>query len=371
MTAAAQALWQRLQAALPALAFFGGFLWDALTLGRNVQALDLWILAAYLAGAALLLLWLSRRAQKETGPVDENGLPPSKEAPASALSQAKNWLIQDGPYFALQFFFGGLFSALFIFYFKSSSHFTAYFAALVLATLLVANEFLENHYGRFTLTWTLFGVCFMLLLNFAIPHVLGSLHWLLFYVSTLLGALGTHGLRRIAAGRPGRIGPTWAAALILAAANFADIIPPVPLVQRNLVMGQNLEKAAGLYRLEVEAAPWWVFWRSQAHDLHVSPGQRLYCMTSIFAPKGLHTTLYHRWLRRDPKKGWVTVSRIGFNLSGGRQGGFRGYTYKQSLAEGDWKIKVETEDERTVASHRFQIHFSPQRDSLNLRIWDL
>ncbi len=371
MSAAVQAIWQRLQATLPALAFFGGFLWDALTLGRNVNPLDLWILAAYLAGAALLLLGLAKRTQVQSNKLEESQTTIGTEGFRAYHSTAKTWLIHEGPYFALQFFFGGLFSALFIFYFKSSSHFTAYFVAIVLAGLLIANEFLENHYGRFTLTWTLFGVCFILLLNFAIPHVLGSMHWLLFYASTALGAFGTHGLRLLSPGRPGRIGPTWAAAIILAAANFADIIPPVPLVQRNLVMGQNLVKAPGIYRLEVEAAPWWVFWRSQDNDLHVAPGQRLFCMTSIFAPKDLHTTLYHRWLRHDEKKGWVTVSRIGFGLSGGRQGGFRGLTYKQNLSEGEWKIKVETADERTVATHRFQIHFSPPRDSLKLSIWDL
>ncbi|HNH90518.1 MAG TPA: DUF2914 domain-containing protein, partial [Thiobacillaceae bacterium] len=134
---------QSLKRALPAVAFFGGFLWDALTLGRSVGPLDLWILAGYLAGAGGLLWFLGKRqlvlATAPAAPTE-----PGAEAP---------WWRESGPYFLLQFLFGGLFSALFIFYFKSSSHFLAFLWALGLGGLLVANEFLEDRYRRFTLTW--------------------------------------------------------------------------------------------------------------------------------------------------------------------------------------------------------------------------
>jgi len=55
------------------------------------------------------------------------------------------------PYLLLQFFFGGLFPPV-IFYFKSSS-ICPHVLALGLGGLLVANEFLEDRYRRFTLTW--------------------------------------------------------------------------------------------------------------------------------------------------------------------------------------------------------------------------
>lgn len=49
------------------------------------------------------------------------------------------------------------------------------------------------------------------------------------------------------------------------------------------------------------------------------------------------------------------MSRIGFTLSGGRYDGFRGYTYKQQLQAGEWKVSVETENEKTVAVQEFTI----------------
>ena len=333
-----------LRRALPAIAFFGGFLWDALTLGRTVAAMDLWLLTGYLAGAAGILWYLGHR-QATVAPI-------ASETP-------EPWWRVSGPYLLLQFFFGGLFSALFIFYFKSSSHLLALLWALGLGGLLVANEFLEDRYRRFTLTWALFGLCAMLLLNFVIPHVVGSISAFWFVFSTLAGAGLAHGLRLKTPGQPGRIKPMWAIAAGLLIAYAADVIPPVPLVKRDIAVGHALSRSHGDYVLQLEKTPWWLFWRSVSSEFHLEPGERLYCVSAVFAPSGLDTRLYHRWSRYDPDKGWVMTSRIGFGLAGGREGGYRGYTWKQNLAPGEWKVAVETEDGRTVAVHRFELSAQP------------
>ena len=52
----------------PVVAFFGGFIVDALTLGKRVRVLDFWQLGAYLAGAAVFILWLAWRDAREKEP---------------------------------------------------------------------------------------------------------------------------------------------------------------------------------------------------------------------------------------------------------------------------------------------------------------
>lgn len=336
--------------ALPAVAFFAGFLWDALTLGRSVGALDLWLLSGYLAAAGGLLWWLGRRQCLASPPT---GAEPAREAP---------WWQAAGPYFLLQFLFGGLFSALFIFYFKSSSHVLATLWALGLGVLLVANEFLEDRYRRFTLTWALFGLCAMLLLNFVVPHVVGGISVVWFILSTLAGAGLAHWLHLKTPGRPGRIRPVWAIAAGLLLAYFLDAIPPVPLVKRDIAVGHALTKTEGAYVLRQEKTPWWVFWRRVSKEVRVGPGERIYCVSAVFAPAGLDTRLYHRWSRYDEERGWTTASHIGFGLAGGREGGYRGYTWKQNLAPGEWRVAVETENGRTVAVHRFEVSAEPLAD---------
>jgi len=351
----------------PAIFFFGGFLWDALTIGRNVAASDLFIFAAYLLVAGLILLMISRPSYILADTVKRLEKLPSWIPTwfARTFTQTYKCLhYPQLPYFLLQFIFGNLLSALFILYFKSSSHWLAWVMSLMLAALLVANEYLESEYKRFTLSWALFGFCAMLLFNFALPFLMGSIHVAWFYLSTLMGAGLAYWLYAKTPNNFGSIKPVGIIAAGLMLAYAADMIPPVPLVKREIVMALELNKLNGNYQLSQQASSWWVFWRKTTDDLALTPGQRVYCFSSVFAPRGLKTKLYHRWEHYNKKAGWQTLSHIGFNLSGGRDNGFRSYTFKQNLPVGDWRVSVETENEKTVAVHEFTISaaqdFAPQ-----------
>jgi hypothetical protein len=338
---------------LPVIAFFGGFLWDALTIGSQINPSDLWILAAYLLAAGLILYWIGHRSHAHAGMSEMERLKHSIRP-----EWQKNALI-----FILQFLFGNLFSCLFIMYFKSANHFLALFWSLGLGCLLVANEYIDHHYHRFTITWALFGLCAILVFNFLLPFMLGSILAVWFYLSTFAGAALTHCLRKKTPGCPGRAWPVWAIAGVLSLAYISDFIPPVPLVKRDMQIGLNLEKSNGDMVISVEKSPWYKPWRLLSNDLHVPAGGRVYCVSAVFAPSGINTSLYHRWEHYDEKQGWQATSRIGFGLSGGRQGGFRGYTYKQNIQSGQWRVKVETEDGRTLTVYHFNLYTEPASDT--------
>lgn len=329
----------------PAIAFFGGFAWDALTLGKAVHFMDLWLLLGYLSAAAAILWWLGYRVSRQP--------PQASDSPLAEPTQPTRFA--KLPYLLLQFLFGGLFSALFIFYIKSADHALAFVLALVPGALLVANEFIHDKYRKFTLTWALFGLCAILLLNFLLPFMIGSIHFVWFYLSTLAGAGLVVLVRRLTPGQPGKIGPVWLIAALLAVAYPLDIIPPVPLVKREMGMGLALQKTADEYLLTYEKRPLWKLWDVFDDEIKLIAGQRLYCVSMIFAPRGLSARLYHNWQYHDAHKGWVSTERIGFNLQGGRNNGFRGSTYKQNLWPGKWRVSVETENGRTVAVHGFTV----------------
>ncbi|MBP6707652.1 MAG: DUF2914 domain-containing protein, partial [Candidatus Accumulibacter sp.] len=169
----------------PPAAFLAGFVWDALTIGQRVRTVDFWRLGAFLLGAAVLALWLARREARELSP------PRAANGWRGHLAQV-SW---QAPYLLLQFFFGGIFSALFILYLKSAGHLGSWLIAAFLGFLLVGNEFAGKHLGtRFTLTWALFALNAILLFNFVLPHVIGSLDPLWFYASTAAGVVLAHGL---------------------------------------------------------------------------------------------------------------------------------------------------------------------------------
>jgi MFS family permease len=344
---------------LPAVFFFGGFVWDALTIGRNVAASDLIIFTGYLLGAGLILFLISRPSFILADEVQTN----TKVASRFYAIATSRW-----PYFLLQFLFGSLLSALFILYFKSSSHWLAWLMSLLLASLLVGNEFLENQYRRFIVSWALFGLCAMLLFNFALPFLLGSVLSVWFYLSTLLGAMLAYWLYRKTPNHLGSIWPVSVIAGLLMLAYASDMIPPVPLVKRDIAMAYAIEKGQSVngnakYQLTQQKSPWRVFWRKTSDDLEVVAGQRIYCFSSIFAPAGLTTKLYHDW-QLHTKNGWVTQSRAGFGLNGGRNNGYRGYTYKSNVAAGDWRVRVATETDKTIAVYYF--HVEKTRTAPNL-----
>lgn len=345
---------------IPVVAFFAGFIWDALTIGRSVNASDLWILSAYLIGAIPIISWLVKRAN-----LLQNNAAETTLATSIPLADA-HWKTRL-PYTLLQFLFGSLFCALFILYFKSSSHLSAIAWSIGLGVLLVANEFLETAYRRFTLIWTLFGFCSILLLNFVLPYVIGSVHWVWFFISIILAVLGTQALKLKISAHLGNIYPTYIVAFLIASVYVLDVIPPVPLVKKEIEVGTKLVKVDNEYVLQQDKAPPWVFWRSNLESVHINPGDKVYCVSAVFAPAGLEAKLYHRWQFYDETKGWITMSHIGFDLTGGRNNGFRGYTFKQNVSYGRWRVKVETENERTIAVHEFTLKSNDNHQRKTLR----
>jgi len=75
----------------------------------------------------------------------------------------------------------------------------------------------------------------------------------------------------------------------------------------------------------------------------------------VFVPRGLVTTLRHRWEFRDPVHGWKTTDVISFEIRGGREKGYRGYTVKERTEPGAWRIRVESSDGRILGSMRFDV----------------
>lgn len=72
---------------------------------------------------------------------------------------------------AVQFCFGGLFSALVVCYFKSSGSLASFLLVILLAILLVGNEFLQKKYESFGVSLAFFCLLGTMFMNFAIPHL--------------------------------------------------------------------------------------------------------------------------------------------------------------------------------------------------------
>ncbi|HJQ40889.1 MAG TPA: DUF2914 domain-containing protein [Thermoanaerobaculia bacterium] len=306
-------LYPRVRRWAPAAFFVGGFLWDAFTLGRSITSLDLWILLGYLAGAAAILVMIGREV-------------------TFRYSQYLNAV--------LQFFFGGIFSALFIFYFLSSSSLASYVVVVALALLLVGNEFLEDAYSELTLSWAFFTLCAAMFFNFALAHLFRSISTFWFYLGTLIAVLLVLLLRRTAKQESGSVKPALAVAALMLLLHAFNFIPPVPLVKKQMFLAHDLHRTHDGYSAAIES-PGWRIWRTSSAVFHRSGSERVYCFTSVFVPRGIKTTIRHRW--QYYADGWNTADVRGFAIEGGRTSGYRGYTYKQNVTPGRWRVTAESE----------------------------
>jgi hypothetical protein len=312
----------------PALFFIGGFVWDAVTLGRTITPIDLFILAAYLIGAAVIVVLIGRGATFRYSEYLNN---------------------------VLQFFFGGIFSALFIFYFLSSGGLAGYLFVFGLAALLVGNEFLESRYSELTLSWTFFTLCALMFFNFALAHLFRSISTFWFYLGTLLAVLLVLVLRWLSRHASASIRPSLGVAGLLLVLHVFNVIPPVPLVKKEMLIAHEVRHEGRAYVARVESAGWRI-WRTSSATYHRRTGEPVYCFTSVFVPNGIRTTIGHRWEHYDEQAGeWRTMDRRSFAIEGGRHGGYRGYTYKQNVIPGLWRVTAESESGAAIGILDFRV----------------
>ena len=268
----------------------------------------------------------------------------------------------------MQFLLGGLLSSYVVFYFKSVSWSQTQFFFILLVALLVGNEFLHHRLGNPQLLATLFFFCAFSFLAFFLPIVLARVGTGVFLLSGVLSlglALFVFALAFPvrAAGWFRKMAPVSACVAItyvlLNAFYFANLIPPVPLALKGAGMYHLVRKTADGYEVHYVAPPAYRFWKKWDDPFLLTPGESAYCFTSIFAPRRIRVPVHHEWRRYQPGTGWVTTDRIAFAISGGREGGYRGFSNKRLVAPGRWRVEVATEDGAILGRIDFTVEERP------------
>ena len=127
----AEKFFERHEGRISSFALIAGFIFDSFTLQRIDLLFENLVILSYLviSGGSIILLNYYEE------------YPPKK----SFFVRMQNLL----PLF-IQFAFGGLFSAFFIFYTRSATFSSSWPFMLILLFLLIGNEFFRNYYQRLT-----------------------------------------------------------------------------------------------------------------------------------------------------------------------------------------------------------------------------
>jgi hypothetical protein len=352
-------MYRRYERYIGVLVFAVGFIWDTITMVRIDNVIDIVILLFYLAALALMIFFTMRRQSGLTLP---------------------NWarVLEPNFVWAMQFAFGGLFSSFVIFYFKSASWTRTQFFFLFLVCLLVGNEFLNHRLKNPKLLATLYTFCLLSFLAFFLPILFASVKpslfvlagALSFVISTAVFALG---VPRNQGDRSLKMRPIVACILAVCVSlnvlYFAGLIPPVPLALKTGGIFHRVTRTAAGYEVQYARPPVYQFWRQSDNPLYLSQGEPAYCFSAVFAPRGIHIPVHHVWSRYIDPPGWKITDLIAFEISGGREGGYRGYTRKQSITPGKWRVEVETDRGQILGRIDFTVISSPNpRKDLVTRI---
>ncbi|MDF1581417.1 MAG: DUF2914 domain-containing protein [Desulfuromonadales bacterium] len=326
---------------LPGVAFICGVSWDSVTMGKVVSFYDLLVLTTYYLGAGLLLILLVREIQPRW----------------------QNWFI-----FLIQFFFGGLFSALVVFYFKSSGSLYTFLVVIFLALMLVSNEFIAEKYRSRTLSWTMFATCGTMYLNFLIPHFVHSVKPVWFYLSCLFSLAVVFTIHAFAYAKQRQymstevkklqylrelrqMTPALGVVALLAVLYQFQLIPPVPLVLKESYICKDFTNADGIYQCQAESQSLSRALGFGGDVIHFKDGEKIYNLSAVFAPAQISVDLEHRWWLWNEQLGnWQSSGVVPLPMVGGRKEGWRTYSYINPRGRaGEWKVETALKDGAVLA----------------------
>src|SRR5690606_11299362 len=260
---------------------------------------------------------------------------------------------------AIQFSFGALSSAYVIYFSRSVSLSKTASFFIILVFILFANELLKkrisNKYLQFSVLYFLSFTFF----SFIIPVFIRQMNQEIFLISGftslayIICLLIFIYLVSPSTRKEVHLGKMISMILILYTTfnffYFFKLIPPVPLALEEGIVAHQVEVSNNKYKVIYEADDWYIFWRDHRLKFTHRPNENVYVFTSIFAPTNLEKAIAHRWKWLNPAtEKWEIVEDIAYEIKGGRTGGYRGYTYKNNVKNGIWKVEVITVEEELV-----------------------
>lgn len=331
---------------MPVVFFLSGIVYDTLTLTRIDRLQDNLILLLYVVLLGVLIVLTGRLGVAPLGG--------GEDSHESGLTQT---FVRVRPYYpmAMQFLLGGLFSAYAIFYSRSATlTSTAIFFGLLIL-LLVGNEFLRDRLSNLRLLISLYAVVCFAFFTFFLPVIVGYMNSGVFLMGAVVSvAVILRVVQLIYRNNSTRssqeaIGVTMPAVVLIAGLvgfYFMNWIPPVPLSMKFGGMYHDIKRNGDQFELSFEKR-WYQVWKRS--DTTYPSNAPIYCFTAVFAPVDLNTTIYHHWyFRPNDSRPFMHADRIPIKISGGREGGYRAYSFKQGLDQGEWQVDVESQDGRII-----------------------
>lgn len=267
--------------------------------------------------------------------------------------------------FGVSFFSGSALSFIFVYAMRSAALAVSWPLFVILFLSMIANEFISTHEYRFSLDIAVFFIALVFYAIFNVPIAFNVVNDMVFLVAiaiaAIVGIVFIWLLKHASETAEYEQGRGYALALgvpmFVAMLYFLNVIPAVPLsLESSDIYHAVVRTETGEYVAQKEIDNRFLseFRRPIYHMTDTDTG--VYFFSSIGAPAQFSAPITHVWEYYDAtKRKWIPSTTVSFNLSGGREGGYRAYSKKENVQEGMWRITVKVDDNRIVGRIRFYI----------------
>jgi Protein of unknown function (DUF2914) len=145
--------------------------------------------------------------------------------------------------------------------------------------------------------------------------------------------------------------------MFIAMLYFLNMIPGVPLsLTEGGVYHHVIKTESGSYVVEEEIdTRMFSFAKIKVHTISDDQDD-VFFLSAVRAPKNMTAPITHVWEHYDEQKNrWIESTVVPFNLSGGREDGYRAYSQKENIFEGLWRVTVKVDEKRVVGRVKFYI----------------
>jgi hypothetical protein len=334
----------------------GGFVIDTLTLGQVDRAFDNFVILFHLfvVGTSIALLF-------------------SVDSRLGRKLRLSNYdsTIQTLMLFSL----GGLFSGFTVFYAKSGSLISSWPFILIMIAVMLGTEIQKKHFQKVIFQVSLFYVAIFSYLIFSLPVLVRKMGPDIYMLSGVAGLCVMVFYLFVLSKLNKTLFVKYKKPIIIRIISiffifnflyFANIIPPIPLSLKFRAVYHDFSRIQGVeYRGFYEPYSGIEFWRKRDRVFNRFSGEPVFVYTEVYAPVNLGVDIYHRWEYFDPTKTrWVESSSIKIPITGGREGGYRGFSKKSNIWPGSWRVKVTTSRGQTVGEVRFRVKDAEERPEL-------
>jgi len=344
---------KRYERHLSAVSMVAGFAFDNYYLDRVDHPLAQFALFAYVLGAIVSIVLVHF---------------------VESRPQMRGLLLKAHPLLVVvtQFSLGALWSAFLIFYGRSAVIATSWPFLLILAGILVGNEVFRKYQSRLAFTCTLLFFALFSYAIFMVPVVMRQMGPRTFVfsgaVAVAIFCLVLFVLWLLGPSRSAWRGIWMGATAVLIAIDlcyFAGILPPLPLTLAKAGVYHSVIKTGDVYQAIAEPGSL-LGAAGKQPVMHVASGESLSVYSAVFAPIQLRTNIVHTWQRYDESAGWQTQSIVRFPITGGRDGGYRGYSTKSLPQRGRWRVDIATAEGLLIGRVRFSVMPGPVTGTANI-----